>query len=161
MYATEQDMIDRYGLEELIQTTDKAETQTNAVVTARLNAAIADAEAELNLILSCCFDLRTIRAVYTAGRSIEILKHWTCYIARKHLYTDLENSENQVTRDYKDYEEEIKKICECSDLYDNEYNLIPKKGFSQVWEDPGCYPKAPCCCDASPCCCTGVVNDSH
>lgn len=161
MYAVEQDMIDRYGLEELIQTTDKAETQTNAVVTARLNAAIADAEAELNLILSCCFDLRTIRAVYTAGRSIEILKHWTCYIARKHLYTDLENGENQVTRDYKDYEEEIKKICECSDLYDNEYNLIPKKGFSMVFEDPGCYPSMPCCCDASPCCCTGVVSDSH
>lgn len=161
MYAVEQDMIDRYGLEELIQTTDKAETQTNAVVTDRLNAAIADAEAELNLILSCCFDLRTIRAVYTAGRSIEILKHWTCYIARKHLYTDLENGENQVTRDYKDYEEEIKKICECSDLYDNEYNLIPKKGFSMIFEDPGCYPSMPCCCNASPCCCTGVVNDSH
>lgn len=152
MYATEQDMIDRFGLEELIQTTDKAETQTNAVVTARINAAIADAEAELNLILSCCYDLRTIKAIYDAGNSIEILKHWTCYITRKHLYTDLENGENQVTRDYKDYEEEIKKVCECSDMYDNEFNLVPKKGFSVFYEDPGCYPSKQCCCEG-PCGC--------
>lgn len=155
MYAVAQDMIDRFGLEELIQTTDKAETQTNAVVTARLDAAILDAENELNLILSCCYDLRNIKSTYDAGRSIGILKHWTCYIARKHLYTDLENGENQVTRDYKDYEEEIKKTCECSDLYDDELNLIPKKGFSSFYEDPGCYPEKQCCCD-EPCGCKGA-----
>jgi phage gp36-like protein len=155
MYAVEQDMIDRFGLEELIQTTDKAETQTNAVVTARINAAIADAEAELNLILSCCYDLRTIKAVYDAGNEIEILKHWTCYITRKHLYTDFENGENQVTRDYKDYEEEIKKTCECSDLYDDEFNLVPKKGFSVYYEDPGCYPAKQCCCEGT-CGCKGA-----
>lgn len=150
MYAVAQDMIDRFGLEELIQTTDKAETQTNAVVTARLDAAIADAEAELNLILSCCYNLKTIKEVYDATRFIPVIKHWTCYIARKHLYTDLENGENQVTRDYKDYEEEIKKTCECSDLYDNELNLIPKKGFAQFYEDPGCYPKMACgCCEGA------------
>lgn len=155
MYAVAQDMIDRFGLEELIQTTDKAETQTNAVVVARLDAAILDAESELNIILSCCYDLRTIKAIYDAGNSIDILKHWTCYIARKHLYTDLENGENQVTRDYKDYEEEIKKICECSDLYDDEFNLVPKKGFSVFYEDPGCYPSKQCCCE-SPCGCKGA-----
>lgn len=152
MYAVAQDMIDRFGLEELIQTTDKAETQTNAVVVARLDAAILDAESELNIILSCCYDLRTIKAIYDAGNSIDILKHWTCYIARKHLYTDLENGENQVTRDYKDYEEEIKKTCECSDLYDDEFNLVPKKGFSVFYEDPGCYPSKQCCCEG-PCSC--------
>lgn len=150
MYANQTDMINRFGVNELIQTTDKGEVQTNAIVPEVLQAAIDDAVAELNLILSCCYDLRTIKAVYDAGRFIQVLKHWTCYITRKHLYTDLENGENQVTRDYKDYEEEIKKTCECSDLYDNENNLIPKKGFAQFYEDPGCYPKMACgCCEGT------------
>ena len=154
MYATVADMINRYGEEELIQTTDKSETQTNAIVTARIQAAIDGAEAELNLILSCCYNLKTIKTVYDNERFIPILKHWTCYITRKHLYTDLENGENQVTRDYKDFEEEVKKTCKCSDLYDNELNVVSKKGFSMFMEDPGCYPPAPCCCDDA-CCCSG------
>ena len=160
MYANAQDMIDRFDEQELIETTDKRLVQTNAIVVARLDSAILDAENELNVILSCCYDLRTIKAVYDAGRYIGILKHWTCYIARKHLYTDLENGENQVTRDYKDYEQEIERLCKCSDLYDNELNLIAKKSFSSFYEDPGCYPDSQCSCKGE-CSCKAVVSWSE
>lgn len=158
MYATKQDMIDRFGENEIIQLTDRLTAQGNVVFDTLLDAKLDDACAELNVILSCCYDLRTIKAVYDSGNFIAILKHWQCDITRKHLYDSLVNQNNQVNYEYKDYEQEIKKVCECADLYDNEFNLVPKKGFFTFNEDPGCYPPSPCC-PTDPCGCKDWTDD--
>lgn len=51
-YATRQNMIDRFGERELIQLTDRAEPQTNAIDDTVLNAALADADDRINSYLS-------------------------------------------------------------------------------------------------------------
>lgn len=152
MYADQQDMVDRFGEQEIIQLTDRSLTQSNSIDVTLLEAKIADAVSEINLELSCCFDLKKVKKVYDDGGFIPILKQWTVDVTRKHLYDSLENDNNQVNREYRDYEEEIKKLCECGELYDNEYNVVPKKNVAFFSEDAGCYPKMPCCCD-EPCGC--------
>ncbi len=47
-YATQQDMIDRYGLPRLVQLTDVNEPQTGGLVDAVLDARLADASAEID-----------------------------------------------------------------------------------------------------------------
>ena len=157
MYATIQDMIDRFGEEEMIQLTDRAETQTNSINTVLLQAKLDDACHELNVMLSCCYDIRSLKVIVDTPLQIPVLKHWQCDITRKHLYDSLENQNNQVNFEYKDYEEEVKKLCENGELYDENYNLINKKIIALFNEDPGCYPSKPCCCE-EPCGCRGAVT---
>jgi len=150
-------MIDRFGEEEMIQLTDRATIQTNAINAVLLQAKMDDAEAELNVVLMCCYNLKLINQIYIDGGSVPILKHWLADITRKHLYDLLENADHQVIREYKDFKEEIMEICKCQGLVDNELNEVPKKGaalFSYI-DEPGCYPKNfPCgCCFESGCCC--------
>lgn len=157
-YAVIQDMVDRFGSEEMIQLTDRATIQTNAINTTILQSKMDDAEAELNVVLACCFDIKNvIMPIYTGGGSIPVLKHWLCDITRKHLYDQLENADHEVLREYQDFKEEIMEICKCQTLIDDEFNEVPKKGGSNNYliDEPGCYPKAfPCgCCSTSPCTC--------
>lgn len=48
MYATKQDMIDRFGEEQLIELTDRAEPLTGEINDAVLNAALVDASATID-----------------------------------------------------------------------------------------------------------------
>lgn len=48
MYATSQDMIDRYGTPRMVQLTDVGAVLTGAVVAAVMNARLADADAEID-----------------------------------------------------------------------------------------------------------------
>jgi phage gp36-like protein len=48
MYATKQNMIDRFGNAELVQLTDRELPATGAIVDAVLNKALADANAEID-----------------------------------------------------------------------------------------------------------------
>jgi len=56
-YATRQEMIDRFGEAELIQLTDRAEPLTNAIVDSVLDAALADADSEINGYLQARYSL--------------------------------------------------------------------------------------------------------
>lgn len=80
-YATQQNMIDRFGEQELIQLTDRATPQTDAIVTAVLDRALADADAEINGHLSAKFTL-PLDPVPT------VMERLACDIARYYLYDD-------------------------------------------------------------------------
>jgi len=160
-YAVIQDMVDRFGQEEMIQLTDRATIQTNAINTTLLQAKMDDAEAELKAMLSCCYDLKVIAQIYIDGGFIPVLKHWECDITRKHLYDSLENADHEVIREYDDFKKEIMNICKCENLITDEDEVVPKKtGAFYVLDEPGCYPKAfPCgCCSTNPCQCSNLGN---
>lgn len=156
-YAVIQDMIDRFGEEEMIQLTDRTEIQTNTINSVLLQAKMDDAEAELNVVLACCYSVKDIQAIYAGGGSIPVLKHWLCDITRKHLYDLLENADHQVIREYKDFKEEIMEICKCQSLIDDEFEEVPKKTANSFYllDEPGCYPKI-CCCEFECCCGSGL-----
>ncbi len=77
-YATQQDMVDRFGSTELIQLTDRA--SLGVIDTAVLGQALADANAEIDAYLA---------GRYTVGDSVPlVLKRAACDIARCGLYSD-------------------------------------------------------------------------
>lgn len=51
-YATKQDMIDRFGTPELVTLTDREEFSTGEIVDGVLNAALSEADAEINSYLA-------------------------------------------------------------------------------------------------------------
>lgn len=57
MYATKQDMIDRYSERELIELTDRAEPYTDAIVDTVLDKALADAGIEIDSYIARKYDL--------------------------------------------------------------------------------------------------------
>jgi phage gp36-like protein len=56
-YASKQEMIDRFGQDELIQLTDRSNPPTGAIVDSVLDAALADADAEINGYLQARYTL--------------------------------------------------------------------------------------------------------
>lgn len=91
-YALEQDMVDRFGTEELITLTDR-DGSAGAIVTSVLDLALNDADDEINGYLAARYEfpLPTIPSV---------LVRLACDIARYRLYADL--STEEVRNRYKD-----------------------------------------------------------
>lgn len=81
MYATQQHMVDRFGLAEIVQLTDVAEPATGGVVTSVLNRALEDADAEINGYLAA-------RYVLPLSATPTLVVGLACDIARYRLYSD-------------------------------------------------------------------------
>jgi len=90
-YVTQQNLIDRFGQEELIQLTDR--TQSGAIDAAVINKALADADAEINGYLSAKYTL-PLNPVPV------VLERIAGDVARYFLYED--RVTEQVERRYKD-----------------------------------------------------------
>lgn len=89
-YATQQDLVDRFGTRELIQLTDT--TQSGQIDASRVSIALSDADREIDMYLSRRYDLPL--ASTPAG-----LKVLAADIARYKLYTHAPPEE--VTERYK------------------------------------------------------------
>jgi len=89
-YASKQDMIDRFGNDELIQLTDRATPPTGVIDDVVLNAAIADSDDEINSYLQARYSLPLATVPL-------LIKKLARTIARYNLYDDLppEHVENQ------------------------------------------------------------------
>ena len=81
-YCTQQDLIDRFGEEELIQLTDR--DRVGIIDEAVLDRAIADAEGEINGYLASRYQL----PLATTPTSLVRI---ACDIARYHLFDDVED----------------------------------------------------------------------
>lgn len=81
MYATRQDMIDRFTERDVRLVTDRAEPPTGAINDAVLNQALEDAGAEIDGYL-------TARYALPFADPPKILKRWACDIAWFHLVRD-------------------------------------------------------------------------
>jgi len=80
-YATQQDLIDRYGEQELIELTDRADPPTGAIDATVVSKRIADADAIIDSYLGARYKL-------PLSSVPEILVGISCTIARKKLYAD-------------------------------------------------------------------------
>jgi len=80
-YATKQAMIDRYSQDELIQLTDRATPPAGVINDTVLNAAIADADAEINGYLQARY------ALPLASTPL-IISKLACEVTRYFLYDD-------------------------------------------------------------------------
>lgn len=81
-YATQAQMIDRFGQAELIQLTDRAEPPTGAIVVAVLDAALLDADEEIDSYL------RVVRTLPLPAPVPARLTRVAADVARYHLYDD-------------------------------------------------------------------------
>lgn len=80
-YATQQDLIDRFGEEELVQLTDRAEPPAGEIDATVIGKALADADDAVNGYLAARYE------VPLASPPL-ILKRTACDIARYYLYED-------------------------------------------------------------------------
>lgn len=92
MYATQQDLIDRFGETEVAQLSDRT-TNGAAIDPVVVASKLADADAEIDAYL---------QAKYTLPLAVvpPVLARIACDIARYHLYDD--RATDQVTARYKD-----------------------------------------------------------
>ncbi len=79
MYATQQDLIDRFGLEELVRLTNPAARAATTVNAQRLDQALADAKAEIDARLAGRYAL-------PLPSKPEILTRLACDLARYFLF---------------------------------------------------------------------------
>ena len=100
MYATKQDMIDRYGEDEVIQLTDRS--MLGVIDDTVLNHALKDADGEINGYLASRYDA-PINPVPTTIIRV------TCDMARYYLYDD--SATDQVTKRYNDAVKFLKSIA--------------------------------------------------
>lgn len=96
-YATKQNLIDRFGQEELIQLTDRG--NTGAIDDTVLNQALADADAEIEGYLVGRYALPLVSVP-------PVLTRIACDVARYHLYDD--HATEQVRVRYED----VRKLLE-------------------------------------------------
>lgn len=91
-YCTQQDLVERFGNEELLQLTDRNNTHAiDATVVAR---ALADADSEINgYVLAAGYTLPLVNVP-------EIIRAYACDIARYRLYDD--HAVEQVQKRYED-----------------------------------------------------------
>lgn len=80
-YATQQDLIDRFGEQELIELTDRADPPTGEIDATVVSKRIADADAIIDSYLGG-------RYKFPLSSVPEILVGISCAIARKKLYAD-------------------------------------------------------------------------
>lgn len=90
-YATQQDLIDRFGSQELIELTDRA--STGAIDATVITRALNDADAEINGYLAGRYSL-------PLATTPPALSRMACDIARYRLYED--RATEAVTQRYKD-----------------------------------------------------------
>ncbi len=98
-YCTQQNLIDAFGEEELIQLTDRPDSNgqlTGAIVDTVFNAALDKAAKRIDGYLSPRYGLPLQQAVIDASSLTEM----ACYIVRKILYADAPI--DVVKDDYKD-----------------------------------------------------------
>lgn len=163
-YCTIDDLVTRFGEQEIIKLSDRGLQKTNAINVPLVQAKIDDACAEMNVILSECYDVCKLMEMLAGGYSFPALKHWNADIARKHLYDTIRLSSNaglqghKADSEYADYEIEIKKLCkggqlmavlgaECSIVGTDPKNI----GFAIAGDQSSCIPKL--CCPDEDCCC--------
>lgn len=92
MYASQQDLIDRFGEVELIELSDRADPPAGAIDANVVNLALSDADAEIDGYLARRYDLPLAS---TPARLVKVASD----IARKNLYKDAPLDE--VTDNYK------------------------------------------------------------
>jgi phage gp36-like protein len=90
-YATLQDLIDRYGEDELIERTDRLDPPAGVIDVAIANQALADADAEIDGYLQSRYQL-------PLANPPAVLKLAACKIARHNLYDDAETE--KIANDY-------------------------------------------------------------
>jgi len=90
-YATQQNLIDRFGQQELTELTDRA--NAGAIDAAVVAKALADADGEINGYLASRYTL-------PLDPVPAVLERWACEIARYYLYED--RVTEQVKRRYDD-----------------------------------------------------------
>lgn len=101
-YAGKQDMIDRYGDQELIQLTDRATPPTGVIDDTVLNRALADADAEIGGYLQSRYTL-------PLSPVPAVIVKLACVIARYNLYEDAATEE--VRRRYEDARRTLEAIA--------------------------------------------------
>lgn len=89
-YAAKQDMIDRFGEDELIQLTDR--NNAGVIDDAVLNGALADADAQIDPYLASRYSLPL------AGTPV-VIKRVACNLARYFLYDDAATEQVQKAFD--------------------------------------------------------------
>jgi phage gp36-like protein len=99
-YATQQNLVDRFGQQEITELTDRA--NAGAIDAAVVAKALADADGEINGYLSSRYTL-PITPVPT------VLERWACEIARYYLYED--RVTEQVKRRYDDVINSLKAVA--------------------------------------------------
>lgn len=92
-YATQQDLIDRYGEEELVQLTDRTDPPQGAIDATVVARALADADHEINGYLAARYAL-------PLASTPQVLVRLACDIARYRLYDD--RATEAVTQRYRD-----------------------------------------------------------
>lgn len=100
-YATQQDLIDRYGDTELIQLTD--ENRVGAIDATTVARALADADAEMNGYLA-------VRYTLPLASTPLVLTRFACAIARYLLHDQA--ATEQVEKDYKNALAFLKSVSE-------------------------------------------------
>lgn len=127
-YCTSQDMQDRYGIEELIQLTDRPDPQTRAysgvINTTVLDRAIADASAEVDGFLAGRYST-PLDPVPAA------LVRYACDMARYYLYAD-QPTEN-VRKRYEDARSYLLKMAKGEiGLRDSEVQAQPASNSARM-----------------------------
>lgn len=90
-YATQQELVDRFGEVELIQLTDRDDPPAGVINATVVQRALSDADAEINGHLEGRYAL-------PLATTPTILVTYACDIARYHLYDD--RASEQVTKRY-------------------------------------------------------------
>jgi phage gp36-like protein len=93
-YATQAQLIERFGESELIQLTDRADPLTGAIVAAVLDAALLDADQEIDSYL------RVVRTLPLPAPIPVRLVRVAADVARYHLYDD--HAPDEVRTRYED-----------------------------------------------------------
>lgn len=91
-YATQQNMIDRFGSTELIELSDRADPPTGVIDATVVGQALSDADAEIDGYVSVRYKLPLVAI---PARLIKV----ACDIARKNLFKD--QPIDEVTETYK------------------------------------------------------------
>ncbi len=90
-YATRQDLVERFGQQELLELTDK--TNQGSIDDTAVTRALTDADAQINGAIAGRYDL-------PLPSTPVVLKRIACDIARYYLYDD--KATEQVTKRYND-----------------------------------------------------------
>ncbi|MBZ0251558.1 MAG: DUF1320 domain-containing protein [Burkholderiales bacterium] len=102
VYATRQEMIDRFGEAEIRQLTDRRDPPAGAIDDTVLDGALADADGMVDSYLAGRYQLPLASVP-------KILKRYACDIARYFLWKD--NAGDTVRRAYEDAEKFLKAVA--------------------------------------------------
>lgn len=132
-YCTQTNLVGRYGEREILNLSDKGSGTENphsdTIDSARVQLAIDDATAEIDMYLSKCYSISAIRNLYLASKTVPRLVTMACEIARYKLYDTQKvedtNSDSEVYRRYKNTVRDLQNICD-GNLLDSDGNVIDR-----------------------------------